>query len=93
MKRVREFFSYLAEIFHGKGHRAYTSMEAKKKFADSLLSVSASLFWVPMGYLALSLYDGRELSAMHFVFSGILIVMSISTRHEGLKIYDKISAE
>ncbi len=78
----------LLGAFHSKGFLGYTSEEAQKQFADSLLRIADKMFWAPMAYLGVTLYQNQEISVLGFVYIAIFFVLGIILRHNGLKVYD-----
>lgn len=84
MKTIR----ILIDAFHGKGYRGHKSQEAQKKFADSLLKIADKAFWAPMTYLGVSLYQEKTLSGLGVLFCVSFIIIAVSLRHQGLKVFD-----
>lgn len=74
---------------HGEGHHHYKSDEAKKKYADQLLSLSEKSFLAIMApAFSLPLSD-KSGSFTIFIFLGFVFFLGgLYFRHEGLKIYD-----
>lgn len=74
---------------HGEGHHHYKSDEAKKKYADQLLSLSEKSFLAIMApAFSLPLSDKSDSFAIFIILGFVFFVGGLYFRHEGLKIYD-----
>ena len=66
----------------------YSSQEAQKKFADSLLKIADKIFWAPMAYLGIMLYQSRQLDVFDFFYILLFFILGILMRHQALEVYD-----
>ena len=79
----------LATLMHGKGRNHYKSYEAKRKYADQLLSLSEKSFLaILVPAFSLPLSDKTESFGVFIVMSLVFFIGGLYFRHEGLKIYD-----
>ncbi|EHZ2903734.1 hypothetical protein MDT99_004319 [Vibrio vulnificus] len=78
----------LLDAFHAKGYEGYLSEDAQKKFADSLLKIADKMFWAPIAYFGVSVYQNKALDLWGIVYLTIFFVLAVCLRHQGLKVYD-----
>lgn len=77
---------------HGEGHKHYKSTEAKRKYADQLLSLSEKSFLAILApAFSLPLTDKAEAFSVFVVMSLVFFTGGLYFRHEGLKIYDLLA--
>ena len=74
--------------FQSNGYRGYKSHKAQEKFAESLLKIADKLFWAPLAYLGVSLYQGQNISNYGYAFIILFFVLGVYLRHEALTVYD-----
>ncbi|CAK1877042.1 conserved hypothetical protein [Vibrio crassostreae] len=78
----------LLEAFRSKGYEGYKSTEAQKKFADSLLKIADKLFWAPIAYLGVLIYQNKVFDVSSALYITTFLVLAVCLRHQALKVYD-----
>lgn len=77
---------------HGEGHKHYKSAEAKRKYADQLLSLSGKSFLAILApAFSLPLSDKADFFMVFVILSTVFFSGGLYFRHEGLKIYDYLA--
>lgn len=77
--------------FHGEGAAHYSSIEAKRQYARTLIRLSEKLFWFPMAAVMASAFTTGSFSiATAWIVALVSFGGATYSRHYALKIYDAL---
>lgn len=89
-KTLKERCSF-KNAFHGKGVDAYSSTEARKKYARSLLRLADKFFWAPIATLLATSFTSRnDIVLVQCILAGMFVISAMYLRHCALVIYDDL---